>query len=380
MRKIKKLEMKKFTVLTFVLFIVTFSQAQITKRVLVEKFTSAGCGNCPNGTAELTSITANAPNVIWISHHAGFITDPMLFPEIDTIADAFTPGAPMAAVDRVKFAGQSTVAVGVNQFQSRITSQLAEVAQASVGVTGNYDPPSRVANIEVRVNFPVAVTAQNEYRINLIMVEDSVVGSGSSYNQSNYFNNTAGHAFQGMGNPITNYAHRHVSRDVISTAWGTSGIVPSSPMAATDYVANYTYTIPAGYDETKIRFVAFVTDFNTSNPDERQVLNANQEDLMNFGMTTNTRDIVFVNQFSILPNPVQSMATVSLESTKNQSIDIEIVNIAGQIVERKNNVQLQEGDNFVQLSTSDLVNGLYFVTVRNGNRLMTKKNGCSAIE
>ena len=297
----------------------------------------------------------------------------MGFGEIDTIASAFTPGAPMAAVDRVKFSGQSTVAVGVNQFQSRITAQLAQTADVSVDVTGNYDPTTRFANVEVRVNFPIGVSAQNEYRINVVVVEDSLIGSGNGYNQSNYFNNTSGHYYQGAGNPIMNYPHRHVSRAVISTAWGNSGIIPNTPMAGTDYVANYSYQVPMGYDETQVRFVAFVTDFNTSDVNQRTVLNANQENLMNFAMTTNVEEITFINQFSILPNPVQNQVTIALESTKNQSIDIEISNLTGQVIRRENNFELTEGEHFLHLPTADLANGLYFVTIRNGNQIMSKK-------
>ena len=125
-------------ILLFSLFAAT-TQAQVTKRVLVEKFTSAGCGNCPDGTARLINIADGNPDIIWVSHHAGFITDPMLFPEIDSIADDLTVGAPKAAFDRVKFANESTVAANRPNWQSHANTQLAVAADVAVS-TG----PARV--------------------------------------------------------------------------------------------------------------------------------------------------------------------------------------------------------------------------------------------
>jgi len=49
--------MKHFTILALAFFtFVQVTQGQVTKQVLVEKFTSAGCGNCPDGTAKLINI------------------------------------------------------------------------------------------------------------------------------------------------------------------------------------------------------------------------------------------------------------------------------------------------------------------------------------
>ncbi len=366
--------MKKILLLStmFILIASTFSMAQ--KRVLVEKFTSAKCGNCPDGTAKLTTITGNEPNVIWVTHHAGFIVDALLFPEIDTIASTFTFGAPTATIDRIKFSGQQDVAVGTSLWQSNISSQLTQTADVDVTVDGNFDATSRVANIDVNAIFSSASTAQGEYRINVFVVEDSVVGSGSGYNQANYFNSTAGHPFQGLGNPIVNYPHRHVVRDVISTAWGMGGIIPNTTMANTTYTANFSYQIPMDYDLSKVRFVAFVTDFSQG-VDQRNVLNANQEDLSNFGMiiSNTAKQIPFVQALSIQPNPATTFVNLKVESSENQQVEILISNVSGQTILTKENVNLQTGTNIYPLPVDQLANGLYFITMKKGKYLTTQK-------
>lgn len=366
--------MKKIFLLSamFILLASTISIGQ--KRVLVEKYTSAKCGNCPDGTAKLTTITANEPDVIWVTHHAGFIADGMLFPEIDTIARAFTFGAPTATIDRIQFSGQQDVAVGPNLWNSNITNQLTQTADVDVTVNGNFEAATRSANINVDAVFSNAVTAQGEYRINVFVVEDSVVGSGSNYNQANYFNNTAGHPFQGLGNPVLNYAHRHVVRDVISTAWGMSGIIPNSPMANTTYSANFSYQVPMDYDLSKVRFVAFVTDFSQA-VGQRNVLNANQEDLNNFSTiaTNTTNKIPFVQALSIQPNPATTFVNLKVESSENQQVEILVSNVTGQTILTKENINLQTGTNVYPLPVDELPNGLYFIAMKKGKYLTTQK-------
>jgi hypothetical protein len=366
--------MKKGILLTLIcsLLVAYNSNAQITKRVLVEKYTSAGCGNCPDGTAKLTTITASEPNVIWISHHAGWINDAMGFAQIDSIASAFTQGAPTATFDRVKFAGNSNVAVGVNNFQNSVTAQLSEAAIVDVNLEGNYDAASRTANITVRTNFETATAAQGAYHVNVIVVEDDVVGMGSGYNQSNYFNNTSGHAFQGLGNPISGYAHRNVARAVISTAWGTSGIIPNTPMANTDYVANYTYQIPAGYDETKVRFVAFITDFDASDVGKREVLNANERDVLTLDMATNTAEVDFLSELSVFPNPANTYTTLQVETEIAQDIQVSMMDLTGKILWNSNE-SLTSGQHNITIPTRELSNGLYLISIQKGNQVVTRK-------
>ena len=366
--------MKKIILLTLTALIALAytSNAQIQKRVLVEKFTSAGCGNCPNGTAKLTTITNADSNIIWVSHHAGWINDAMGVPQLDSIAGAFTSGAPTATFDRVKFAGNSNVAVNVNNFQSSATTQSNTVATVSVELDGNYDPASRVVNIEVRANFATTNSANGVYHVNVFVVEDKVTGTGSGYNQSNYFNNTAGHAFQGLGNPIVGYEHRNVARAVISTAWGTSGIIPNAPMLNTDYIANYSYQIPVGFDENNVRFVAFITDFDANDVSKREVLNANEKDLMMLGMATKTNTVDFVNEITLFPNPANTFTTLQIETENVQQIQLAVMDLTGRVL-WNNNQELVSGQQNINIPTTALVNGIYLLSIQKGNQVITRK-------
>ena len=366
--------MKKVLILSLVSFSIIFNistlNAQAVKRVLVEKYTSAGCGNCPNGTALLTDITSNNSNVIWVSHHAGFIPDPMGFATIDSIAAAFTFGAPTATIDRVKFAGEQDVALSTNSWQTKIDDQLNQTANVEVGIMGEYNETTRRVTLNLSATFNTMMTAQGEYRFNVIVVEDNVTG-GSGYNQSNYFNNTTGHPFFGLGNPVVGYAHRHVVRDVLPSAWGMGGSIPNNPMMNTPYNMEVNYTLPANFDANHVSFVVFVTDYS-SDVAMRSVLNAIEMPLNDFTNTTNTNELFSnTNDFSLSPLPATQFVdirTTAANATNTSTYDIIVSNAIGQTIIAQNNMSLP-----TQLDISHLANGIYNVSLVADGKVVTKR-------
>jgi hypothetical protein len=365
--------MKHFIAVTFVLFtLVQIGQAQVTKRVLVEKFTSAGCGNCPDGTARLINLTAGNPNIIWVSHHSGFITDPMLFPEIDSIAD-LTDGAPKAAIDRIKYPNETTVAASRNNWQTYINNQLTQTASVDVSANGTFDANTRNVSLTVNAMFPTAMTATGEYRINVFVVEDSVIGTTSAYHQSNYFNNTAGHYYQGAGNPILNYPHRHVTRAVPSTAWGNSGIIPNSPTPGTTYSATYNFNIPTNYVKSRVHFVVFVTDYS-ANIQQRNVLNSFDLNANELTIITSTENLNTVfNKISVAPNPVQNQATITIESEESNELALTVFDALGRPVKTNIHWSIHTGTNQMTINVDDLDSGLYYIQLTDGKAINTQR-------
>ena len=66
------------------------------------------------------------------------------------------------------------------------------------------------------------------------------------------------------------------------------------------------------------------------------------------------------SNFKIYPNPVTNYATVSFNSTANQSATLFLRSMAGELMIKKS-IVLNEGDNRVQLAVDGLSNGLYIV-------------------
>ncbi len=75
------------------------------RKVLLEHFTTGQCPNCPAATTNIANWTATRPDIIWISHHAGYYTDPMTVPENTELLVFYNDGgstyAPATMLDRV---------------------------------------------------------------------------------------------------------------------------------------------------------------------------------------------------------------------------------------------------------------------------------------
>lgn len=256
-----------------------FSQAPV-KKVLVEKFTSAFCGNCPRATLDLVGYESMNPNLIWVAHHSPWvISDAMHTTDIDAYYTNYTNSAPRATIDRKKYPNQSKVATSSGSWNTHITNQTAATADLSVGIAGTYNVVSREIMVDITSNFYNSVAADDR-RVNLFLVEtDILVPNTQGYNQANYDNNNQSSPLYNLGDPITNYVHKNVTRAVISDTWGTTGAIPATPAVNTDYTQSFTYTIPANYDISNSYLVAFVTRYDANDINNHEVLNVEQLDI-----------------------------------------------------------------------------------------------------
>lgn len=77
------------------------------------------------------------------------------------------------------------------------------------------------------------------------------------------------------------------------------------------------------------------------------------------------------SNFNIMPNPAQDQVNLQLYNTASTKTSIIITNALGQLVYENNNVDAQLRN--LNISTSDLEKGVYFVSVIQNNQHITKK-------
>ncbi len=253
-----------------------FSQ---TKKVLLEEFTGAHCGICPNGAYYTDSMLDMHPDLIAVAIHTYPGGDAMVFPAIDTIGTTFAQGAPLGAIDRICSTPPSTnTGVYINQWDNAITQRELVSPSLTVSVTPAWNSSTRNITANISVNILANLPA-GDYRISLYVVEDSVTGTGSGFDQSNSFDQMPGSHWYGLGDPIVGYVHRHVARALLPGAWGRTGVLPSSPLNGQSFTTTFNYTLPAGCDENRVTLIAFVNEVSSAH-DADQVLNAEQVDLI----------------------------------------------------------------------------------------------------
>lgn len=358
--------MKKSLPIIFVLlFVASILNAQ-TKKVLFEEFTGAHCGNCPMGSYAMDSLLGIYPNVIGVSLHTYGLVDAMFFQEIDTIGTVYAAGAPLGATDRIYQASWGYVAEPSPNWGASIQNRLAVPAQLTVTVNATWNSATRNISTQISTNI-LANLPSGDYRFNLYVVEDSVTGSSSGYDQSSYYDAVVGNPFYGMGDPIVGYVHRHVVRAILPQAWGQAGIIPSSPTIGQNFNTTFNYTLPLGYNENNIKLVAFVSEF-TSNHQGDEVLNVDETSLIISGLTENKNE----NYFLTYPNPTTGCFTIGSEINNTELV---IYNMLGEIVYME---RLADKTNVVDIS--GLENGVYFLALSNGEnssvrKIVLNKNG-----
>lgn len=244
------------------------------KSVVVEDHTGAWCQYCPDGTIVLYDIIGSTPNVIGVGVHN---SDAMDIPDGNTVGSAVTGGSfPSGTVDRIFFEGESNVAVSRSKWRNYAQQRLATTGIVSIEASNVFNPSTRSLSVDVNAEFMANVTG--DYRMNVFIVEDSVTGTGTGYNQSNFYNNVSGHPYYQAGNPILGFVHRDVARHFMGGAWGQTGIIPSNVDALTPYNHTFTYTLPASWDTSHIKLVVVVQKYGSS-LSERYILNALELDL-----------------------------------------------------------------------------------------------------
>ncbi len=171
--------------------------------VLVEDFTGQKCVNCPNATNALNDIldAYGEENVIPVAIHCGpfgLNTATGLVTETGkTYWNAFfsdTQGQPVAKINR------GPANDDYKNWAQPIAEELARATNVTLEVEASYNPAGR----RLQVNVSALGTAGESQKLQLWLVEDSIV------------------AIQALptGGTDRQYVHNHVLREAINGDWG----------------------------------------------------------------------------------------------------------------------------------------------------------------
>lgn len=353
---------KSISLIALVVCFAFIAKAQ-TKKVLLEEFSGAHCGQCPMGAYTLDSLLDIYPNLIGVSLHSYIPADAMHFVQIDTIATPYAPGAPLGAIDRINFNdGWNYVAKLYQNWDTHVQTRLAVAPQMSVSLNATWNSATRNISVLVTANI-LANLPTGDYRFNLYVVEDSVTGSGSGYDQSNIYNSVTGNPFYGLGDPITGYVHRHVVRAILPASWGQAGIIAPTPIAGQSFSTTFNYVLPASYNENRIKLVAFVSGY-TLNHQGDEVMNAAE---INLPLQTRINESILVKNVFVYPNPTSGLFQIT--SHELRITNIEIYNVLGEMV-----LDLPINQSTSQpINLSSQPSGIYFVQIKTEQGRVVKK-------
>jgi len=360
----------------------------VTKNVMIEEMTGAGCPWCPGGAFTLREVLQANPTLTGVAIHSASINDlnvtpadAMAIADGETVVSTVGTGLPSAMVDRMyTFDNQAlglglpayTTGAGVGSAWDTI-AKWRKISPTPVNVSlanKTYDAGTGALSVDVNATFVNALSTGN-YRINLYLIEDSIITTGHGYDQCNTIYSgsttyTGAGALNTMPTVVINdgaqgdWAQNHVLRWMGGGPWGSAGDIPTTGTTLTTYTHTFTTTIPSTWRAKFVSLIGIVQEYNTD-INLRTVLNVTGEvKLIN---PAGIENIAGLNKLSVYPNPASTAAKVEMDLKENAMVSISIVNALGQTVIPADDINLNAGIHTVTVPVSSLSSGLYFVKI-----------------
>ena len=328
------------------------------KVVVGEEGTGTWCQWCPRGAVYMDRFEEDFGD-FWIGiavHNA----DPMTVTAYDAGIGTMISGYPSALVDRGTSVDPSNM---YNQFYVRL--QTPPVALISTSQT--FNAATRELTVTVSATFQSAGT--NAYKLACVLTEDGVTGSGSGWSQSNAYangNNGVMGGYELLPNPVpaSIMVYDHVARAIEPSFAGDANSFPAVVNAGETHSRTYTFTLPVGWDETKINVIGMML-----NPNGR-IDNASKFKLVD--LVGLEESAALTNHVKMYPNPAGVATTLSIQLENPSNIEIAVLDVNGRIVSTRNYGVL-DGNQLIEMNTGLLQAGVYFVQVVVNGTVSTQK-------
>lgn len=239
---------------------VTRSNAAVSnsKKVLLEDYTGAYCGNCPPAAIVAQSLAAQySPSVVAIAVHGGFYAwkhgldypgtfSTSIAEEWDGSATGFGVsfvGNPNGMVNRKNFPGDGLIQSNT-KWPTTVLIALQDPFYVKLDVVTKYDSMLRALNAEIKATFKTTYT--NNINVCAVIIEDGIIGHQKDYSK----------------NPdlVQDYEFDHMLRAGMNGNWG--GPLKSAPVAVNDSakVTVSGFSLDTQYNDKQVSVVVFAYD------------------------------------------------------------------------------------------------------------------------
>lgn len=328
------------------------------KLVIGEEATGTWCQWCPRGAVALRNMDAKYAGFFQgIAVHNG---DPMTVPSYDSGIGTKISGYPSGLVDRLPKIDPSNFE---GDFLTRI--QLTPVAKILNGA--NYNAANGQLDVSLTTTFKA--NASGNYRVLCVMVEDSVHGTGSGYNQSNaYAGGGSGvmGGFETLPNPVpaSQMEYDHVARAIAPDFFGIPNAYPATVTAGSSYIHNFSFNIST-WNKNQMHIIGMIVapDGKIENASSSTIAQAVANGyVVGLNETASTPNII-----SIYPNPTNEATTLLINLNETANAIISICDLNGKVVMQQNS-KLMNGSNSIPISLKGLASGNYIVTAIINNK------------
>lgn len=221
-----------------------------TQKALLEYFSGTWCPYCPDGKVYFENIQSKVgANFSSVVYHYSDNMDNIFDDEID---GKFSKGYPTGMINRVGGEAQSR-----STWEKTVGQVLNETAKAGLAIDASGKNGNDLT-VKVKLGIGAEVLPEGNYFLTVLLVEDEMSGTGTGWNQANGYNGTAGHAYQGKGNPIVGYVHTNVTRNVLTAALGDE---LTADQVAAGALSEFTFTTSVAGLGEDLDVVAFLSEY-----------------------------------------------------------------------------------------------------------------------
>lgn len=219
------------------------------RKIVLEIFTGTWCGYCPRKKPAVESLRALTDHVAVVAIHGN---------SANTSTDPFTIEDGIFLKNHLNIPGYPTGIVNRDVFWNLQASTTA--AQPFMALAGEESPvsisiASEISNSNLSVKTSLVSEAQlSDHTLVVYLLEDTVI-----HNQASYYDGDPNSPFFGMGNPLKDFEHNEVLRQLLTNPLGDA-ISTLTPLAPKDFA--FTTTIPSEYDQNNLRLVVAIYDEN----------------------------------------------------------------------------------------------------------------------
>lgn len=333
------------------------------RNMLIEEVTGAWCGYCPRAPIIYkANIRPAYPNTIFVAIHSG---DGMTANETKDFMNTYVTGIPTGFVDRKKTQMDAGIDFAPEDWQKLLNSFDNRFTPVDLNVYNYYDPATRKWKIDVVADFVFDMTGN--YRMNCYIMEDSLYGTGSAWDQRNFFNGGASEPYkslQGAGDPIPGYRHNHVVRKMLGGSWGAAGIIPTTIKKGDRYVYSQTFNADAKWNMDHVHIVGIVQQWDTDKF-KRPIINAVEGEV---ALMTGTGPVERNIGFRVYPNPVSNLLWITFNDQPGAGCRIDVLNSLGQAIFSKSITEMQDNQQ-MSISMESFAPGIYFVKMTHAEKV-----------
>jgi hypothetical protein len=258
---------------------------------------------------------------------------------------------------------------------------------ANLGITAT----TTGGNVNATVKVEPALNMSGDYRLELVVAEDEVTGSGTGWDQHNYYSGgsygplaTIGYDFVALPSTVPGVKFPFVARATVpsdissstGTPNGVSGSLPSTMNRGNVY--SYTFSpvaIQSNWNASKLRVTAMLIDNNPNNATYGYVLNSVNTSSPAFTYQNDavSNVVAGVEGMVVFPNPAANDAHVRFTLKNASTVNFSVYDVIGREVFTAPAEKMNAGGQQINFSTADLASGMYNVVVRTENGQLTQR-------